>query len=257
MRTNPLAVPLRGSSASFWRLRSPKVPGSGCFSVHAAVMTSVLVCVSHGCLQAQPAGKESGYDIATEFASRHARYRIQPSDVVEISFQFTPEFNLVASVQPDGFISLQSAGELKIAGLTTQEAAAAISEKYAQILRDPVVGVSLKDFEKPSFVVSGEVSKPGRFDLRGEMTLTDAIAVAGGLNLGAKSSGVLLFRRISADTVEVKKINVKHRLKDVHFDEDTRLQPGDSIYVGESRFGKVDHFMKVTRLGLYFPIPIP
>ncbi len=68
---------------------------------------------------------------------------------------------------------------------------------------------------------------------------------------------MLLFRRISANVVEVKKINLKHTLENGHLDEDTRLQAGDSIYVGESRLGKLDRFMKATRLGLYFPIPIP
>ena len=52
--------------------------------------------------------------------------------------------------------------------------------------------------------------------------------------------------------VEVKKINVKQTLQQAQMDEDILLRSGDSIYVSRSKLGKIDRFMEVTRLGLWF-----
>src|SRR3954463_12481462 len=54
------------------------------------------------------------------------RYRLQPGDVLEVQFRYTPEFNQTLTVQPDGYISLEIAGDLKVAGFTIEETREAI-----------------------------------------------------------------------------------------------------------------------------------
>ncbi|MDP8980807.1 MAG: polysaccharide export protein [Acidobacteriota bacterium] len=192
----------------------------------------------------------------TALHQRADRYRLQPSDVLEVRFRFSPEFNETVTVQPDGFITLQVAGDLKIAGLTVPEATLEIVQKSAKVLHDPEVTIALKEFVKPAFYVGGNVVKPGKFELHGEMTLTDAITSAGGFAPGAKDTDVLLFRRISREMVEVKRIDVKRAIDKDALREDIDLQPNDSIYVSKSWVGKIDRFMQVTRLGMYFnPLP--
>ncbi len=193
---------------------------------------------------------------SSTFATRNPRYRIEASDVLEINFRFTPEFNQTITVQPDGFVSLQSAEDLKIAGLTLAEIKTAVIHQYASILHEPIVTVILKEFSKPYFLVGGEVAKPGRFDLRGDTTVTDAITIAGGFTPNAKAGDVVLFRRSGGEVVEVRKIDVKAALEKGRLEEDIRLQPGDSVYVTRSFAGKLERFMNVTKLGLYFnPVP--
>jgi polysaccharide export outer membrane protein len=189
------------------------------------------------------------------FAVRDPRYRIATSDVIELTFAYTPELNQVATVQPDGFLSLRSAGDVKVQGLTVPEVTTAIKNAYATMLHEPVITVSLKEFVKPAFVIAGEIAKPGKYELRGSVSLTDAIAIAGGMTKNSKSSAVLLFRRVSPDTVEVKKFNVDALLGKGKLAEDPELRAGDSIYASESLVGKIDRFLAVTRLGFYFPIP--
>lgn len=190
------------------------------------------------------------------FKDRDLRYRLQPSDVLDVRFRFSPEFNEIVTVQPDGFIGLQIAGEVKVEGLSVPEATAAIRQKCDGILRDPVITIALKEFRKPVFYVSGNVLKPGSFDYRSDMTVTEAITVAGGFAPGAKDSDVLLFRRVSRDTVEVKRIDVKNAIEKDALREDVELEPNDAIYVAKSKTGKIDRFMQITRLGLYFnPLP--
>src|SRR5207249_4925094 len=76
---------------------------------------------------------------------------------------------------------------------------------YAKILHDPVINVELKDFEKPYFIVGGEVGHPGKFDLRGDTSVAQAVAIAGGLRDSAKHSQILLFHRVPDGWLQVKK----------------------------------------------------
>jgi len=200
-------------------------------------------------------GLGMGTAMGQDFAARSPRYRIQTSDVLELQFRFTPEFNQTVTVQPDGFIPLQGATEVKAQDLTAEELVAAIKTQYKDILRDPSITVVLKEFNKPYFVVGGEVAHPGKFELRGPLTLTDAVAMAGGFNANAKHDQILLFRRVSADTAEVKKLSLKQVLGKGNASEDIRLAPGDGVFVAKSTLGKIDRFMSVTRLGVFFPVP--
>lgn len=186
---------------------------------------------------------------------RDKRYRIQTSDVLEVKFRFSPEFNQEVTVQPDGFISLQVTGDLKIQGLTVNEACDAIAQKSTHTLHEPVVNIVLKDFAKPAIYVGGNVVKPGRFEMRGPMSVTDAIATAGGMIPGSNEREVVLFRRVSNDMVEVKKIDMKRAIEKDALREDVLLQPNDSIFISKSKMGKLERFMQVTHMGLYFPIP--
>ena len=193
-------------------------------------------------------------DTPSQFSSRTPRYRLQTSDVVEIQFKFTPEFTQTVTLQPDGFVPLQIAGEIKLQDLTLEEARVAIVAKYAGILHQPAVTLTLKEFNKPFVIVGGEVTKPGKLDLRGELSLTDAVTMAGGFTPNAKQDQVLLFRRVNPEMVEVKRINVRDILGKGKFAEDIRLLPGDAIYASKSNMAKFDRFMAVSRLGFFFPL---
>jgi polysaccharide export outer membrane protein len=91
---------------------------------------------------------------------RHPLYRLTKSDTLEINFTFTPEFNQSLTVQPDGLIALKGAGTLHADGLTIPELQQAITRAYRAFLYDPEITVTLRDFEKPYFLASGEVSRP-------------------------------------------------------------------------------------------------
>ena len=92
--------------------------------------------------------------------------------------------------------------------------------------------MDLKDFQKPFFVALGQVGKPGQYDLRYDMTVTEAIGVAGGFSPGAKTQ-VLLYRRVSNEWAEVKLLNIKEILNGKNVNEDAHLMPGDMIFVPE------------------------
>jgi polysaccharide export outer membrane protein len=172
---------------------------------------------------------------------RNPRYKVQHSDTLSIAFPLSPEFDQPkAVVQPDGYINLQGAGSVHIEGLTVPEVVDALKKAYAGMLHDPIIDVDLIDFQKPYFMVSGQVGKPGEYELRHETTIAEAIAMAGGFAPTAKTQ-VFFFHRVSPDWVEVKKYNVNDIMHGKNPNEDPRLAPGDMIIVPEkfiTRFRK-------------------
>ena len=167
------------------------------------------------------------------------RYRITPGDVLEITFAFVPELNQTVTVQPDGYVTLKDIADVRVQGRTVSQVRDEIRTAYEQFVRDPRLTIVLKEFERPYFVVNGEVNKPGRYELRGATTLTQALAVAGGTTAGAKSSHVILYRRFGEEQVEGRRINVSRMLAKRDLSEDPVLRPGDTIVVPKSVFGKV------------------
>jgi polysaccharide export outer membrane protein len=183
---------------------------------------------------------------------RGARYQLCASDVISITFPLTPEFNQTVNIQPDGFASLSGAGDVRLEGLTTEQSVTAIRTAYAKILHDPIVTVELKDFNKPYFIVSGQVHKAGKFDLRGYTTATEAVAIAGGFNESAKHSQVLLFRRKNDDWYEVKPLDLKRILQGHDVSEDPEVRPGDMLFVPQNFISKIKKFIPSSGMGAYY-----
>jgi protein involved in polysaccharide export with SLBB domain len=182
---------------------------------------------------------------------RNPRYRLCASDVIALTFPLTPEYSQTVSVQPDGFITLAGAGDVHVEGLTTQETVPAIQAAYVNILHNSIVTIELKDFNKPYFIVGGQVFKPGKFDLRGYTTATEAVAMAGGFEESAKHSQVLLFRRVDDSWTEVKNLNLKHILQGHDVNEDPEIRPGDMLFVPQNMISKVKKFIPNYGMGAY------
>ena len=111
---------------------------------------------------------------------------------------------------------------------------------------------STEDFNKPYFIVSGEVGHPGKFDLRGKTSATEAIAIAGGFNDSSKHSQVLLFRRVNNDSYEVKLLELKKILQGHDVNEDPEVLPGDMLFVPQNFISKIKKFIPNSGLGAYY-----
>jgi len=182
---------------------------------------------------------------------RRPLYRLQKSDVVEIDFAYSPEFNQSISVQPDGFIALRGAASLYAEGETIPDLEKEIAGAYTGILRDPDVTIVLKDFDKPFFIAGGEVNRPGKYELHSDLTVSEAIAQAGGFTPRAKHAQVVLFRRLSNDLVESHLLDVKAMLRSRNLNEDMQLKPGDMLYVPQNLISKIRQYMPGSGLSLY------
>ena len=180
------------------------------------------------------------------------RYRLNPGDVLDIIYRYTPEFNQSVTIQPDGFVMLEIVGELKISGLTLEEARQKVLENATKRLKDPVVNLLLKQFQKPYFVVSGEVAQPGKFEMNENITALQAVMLAGGFKDSAKSSQILVFRKINAETAEVKLLDLKGIKKTGDLENDFELQSGDMIMVPRNMITKVERYVRFASLANIF-----
>src|SRR5262245_22357895 len=105
-------------------------------------------------------------------SAQEKRYLLRNGDTVDLNFVYVPEFNQSLTIQPDGYISLRAVGDIRAGGLSVPELEKAVESRYSSIMKDPDVSVELKDFEKPFFLAQGEVQKPGKYDLRSDITLS-------------------------------------------------------------------------------------
>jgi len=182
---------------------------------------------------------------------RRPLYRLQPSDTVEVNFPFAPEFNQSTTVQPDGFIALRGADSVLAVGKTLAELADQVNQAYAGSLRDPQASVTLKEFEKPYFIVSGEVTRPGKYELRSETTVIEAVAIAGGFTSQARHSEVILFRARAGEETKARTLDVKKLLRAKNLGEGLQLGPGDMVFVPQSTISKVRKYLPLPTAGVY------
>jgi polysaccharide biosynthesis/export protein len=182
---------------------------------------------------------------------RRPLYRLNRSDVVALSFTLSPEFDQTLRVQPDGYVSLKDAGQVFARGLTLDEFKAAVEKAYTGYLHDPQVAVSLQDFEHPYFVAGGEVSHPGKYELRSETSIIEAVQIAGGFTHDGKHSQVVLFRHINDDLIEARVFNLKAMMKEKNLAEVPNLRPGDMVFVPQNYISKMDRFLTKPSLSMY------
>lgn len=182
---------------------------------------------------------------------RHPLYRLSKSDVLDLQFTFSPEFNQTLTIQPDGFIAPKDVDEIQAEGMTLSELRDAVRRAYAAALHDPEVTVVLREFDKPFFIAGGQVGHPGKYELRSSTSVTEAIAIAGGLNDQAKHSQIVLFRKVTDGVVESHVIDVKKMLASKNLDEDMQIRPGDLLFVPQNRISKIRKFLPVSSLSAF------
>lgn len=170
---------------------------------------------------------------------RDPRYLINKTDVLQLTFTFTPEFDQSVTVGPDGYISPKGVADVHVEGLSAPEVSAALQKAYSKVLHDPIISVIPTTVVPAYFIAGGEVGKPGKYTLQGNTTVTQAVQIAGGFTENAKHSELVLFRRINSDWVQGTKINVKEMLKSGNLAEDLNLQPGDMLYAPKNTISKV------------------
>lgn len=192
-----------------------------------------------------------------QLQQRDQRYHLAAGDTFDVSFELSPEFNQTLTVQPDGYVTLKAVGDIKVIDQTVPQLTQTLRTAYSKILNDPMIAVVLKDFEKPYFFADGQVARPGKYEMRGTVTLAEAVAIAGGFTENAKHSQVLLFRRVDEQWVSAKIFNMKAMEKSGNLHEDPTLHPGDLVVVPKNALSKIRPFLPSTGMGAYSQVYAP
>ena len=188
--------------------------------------------------------------LGQELRSR-PQYTLRAGDVVELQYRYTPELNQTVTVLPDGFVNLNLVGNVKVSDLTVDQAHDLIVQKAKARLNDPELNLILREFQHPYVVVAGQVTTPGKIELRENTTAMQAILLAGGFLASAQSGQVLLFRKINSDTAEVKVLKLGNIHKTDQLERDAQLEPGDMLLVPRNKVEKISRYMKLFNIGAY------
>jgi polysaccharide export outer membrane protein len=160
---------------------------------------------------------------------RAAEYVIGAADVLFISVLGNKDLDTVSSVTPGGKISFPLVGDVQAAGLTVDELAEALRRMLSDKIRDPVVSVSLREINSYRVYVLGGVAKPGVLSSKSQITLLQALALAGGLAPGADLTLAYVARGNSRLEVDFRKLVMQGDLS-----QNIILKPEDVVVVPAS-----------------------
>jgi polysaccharide export outer membrane protein len=120
-------------------------------------------------------------------------YKIMPYDTLQISVYGEPDLSATVKVSEEGMIRYALLGEIKVDGLTSDEASRKIEELLKKgYLVNPQVNVVIEEHGK--VYIFGEVNQPGSYELKGPLTLVDVIVLAGGLKEEANATRIKVIR---------------------------------------------------------------
>ena len=156
-------------------------------------------------------------------------YRLGPEDQLRISVWDNKELTLDLVVRPDGKISMPLLQDVPAEGLTAAQLAANIQNGLSAYIVNPEVTVIVLQVNAPKYYVIGYVGHPGTFPLRGDTSVLQALALAGGLTQFASPRSIKLIRATRGKQ-EVRKINY-YDIIDDGGEGNYLLKSGDTIVV--------------------------
>ena len=159
-------------------------------------------------------------------------YVIEAGDVLEIVVLGEEDLTRTMMVMHNGTISFPLVGELKVAGLSTEQAAAFLAQKLRRYYTHPVVSIVLQSPTAPHVSVFGQVSRQGAVEYQRGLRLTDYVALAGGPTPRANLGKVRVVRFVNEKPV-VSEVNVNEILIKGRTSENIELKSGDWVYVPE------------------------
>ncbi len=161
--------------------------------------------------------------------------QITEGDLLDIVIFDTPDLSGRFRVNLKGDILLPLAGTLHVAGMTLSEITEAVAQRYkdAKILIDPQVTVFVAEFNRRTITITGEVRAPGVYSITAPRTLTDTLAMAGGLNDSASRTVSIVHAANPKEIVHVT-LNVGAQTPESIEQGRMEILPGDSIFVARS-----------------------
>jgi len=188
-------------------------------------------------------------------------YRLGPEDVVSIEVFNQDRYSRKGiTIPPSGRISLSLIpGGVFVNGKTVDEVAAIIAKRYDEYIIDPQVTVSLDKASSYRYSVIGDVGQPGIRLMNHRMTVTEALAEAGGVLSTGDKSKVVVLRRQSSGVLAQIPVNVSAIYKGKTPDS-TFLVPGDQIVVPGNKLKKIKEllgFTQVLSFARIFGAPVP
>jgi polysaccharide export outer membrane protein len=161
-----------------------------------------------------------------------AGFTIGRDDVLGILVWRDQEVSGDVTVRPDGMITLPLIRDVKAAGLTPNELADRIQEAVREFIEDASVTVVVRQMNSRKVFITGEVARPGSYQLAASMTVIQLIAVAGGLTEFAEARSISVLR-VKAGETSTFAFDYKNVANGRNPAQNIMLRPGDTVVVPE------------------------
>ena len=201
-------------------------------------MTNPMMLIASAALltvcAAAPLGAQRQKAVGTTGAAAAATattpdYRLVAGDKLRIEVFKDDKVSQSLQVRPDGKITLPLVGDIAAAGRTSTELRDAITTSLKEYNSNPVVTVIVVETVPPLIYVMGEVNSAGPQPLKGEMTVLQALAAAGGFKDFANTKNIKILRKSSTGIQTSLAFNYKDAIRGIG--SPIVLQPGDTIIV--------------------------
>jgi polysaccharide export outer membrane protein len=194
-------VVLQVLAAALVTVSAASLAGCASSSGNTSSEFSPTAYASQSSVTVDPAVKASAAAEAAKATSEvmpgSAAYKIGPMDVLEISVFRVPDLTKVAQVSDVGTIDYPLVGEFTAAGKTAHqlelEVAKKLGDKYVQ---KPQVSVLVREYNSQRITIEGSVKSPNVYPMKGQTSLVQAIAMAGGIDSTVASGDIVVFRTI-------------------------------------------------------------
>lgn len=169
------------------------------------------------------------YDYGKEYDPRKHEYIVGVADVLQITVYHMPDLSGGGTVRPDGVISMPLTGDLLVAGKTPSQIRDEMKKRLTGYVKaDASIEVKVTGFNSYRFTIAGNVSHAGSQQPKQYVTVSEAMAMAGGPNKFA-SDQIIIFRMDQSRKVREIPISYKALLSGKHPEQDICIVSGDSI----------------------------
>ena len=158
-------------------------------------------------------------------------YLIGPNDVLSVMFWRNKDMSTEqVVVRPDGYITLPLLNDIHAAGLTPEALRLQVLDEARRFVEEPAPTIIIKEIHSRQVFITGQVEKPGTYQLTDQMTVMQLIALAGGVKEFAEREQIVVMRTEAGRQV-LHKFNYKWVLKGLNLSQNIVLRPGDTVVV--------------------------
>jgi polysaccharide export outer membrane protein len=158
-------------------------------------------------------------------------YRIGSGDVLQIDVWKEPDASSTGvTVRPDGRISLQMIGDVRVAGQTPTELEGVLAQRFEKFIRGARVTVTVREANSHRVYVIGEVRREGAIRLVTPITVLQALAEAGGITDYAKRKNIYILRVVDGRQASLR-FDYDAVVRGQKVQQNVMLLSGDTIVV--------------------------
>jgi polysaccharide biosynthesis/export protein len=159
---------------------------------------------------------QTSQEILEEANNSSKDFLLGPEDVLDIVVWKNEDLSQKGVVvRPDGKVSMPLIGDIVASGRTANQLASQIAARLKEYKDNPNVTVSVREVNSYYVYVLGEVAKPGKYQLKSNATVLQAVAIASGFTLYASKNKMQVIRNVPGDDGRTREVRIPARYDDL------------------------------------------